>query len=542
MNKIFTGTKKLLMSKQHSLFTSTVIVAAMIILSKVFGFLRYRILAGYFTKEELDIYFASFRIPDLVFELLITGALTSSLVPIFIKYQRDKKLLTQNISSIINLIFLVMTVFIVILFITADWVLPLITPGFTGEKIEKVILYSRILLVGQLPFLVLSNVLTGVGQANKTFIISSLAPIVYNLAIIMVTIWFANDLHLLSTMGGVVVGALLMFVMQIPLLYHSDFHYSPVLKITKGLKEFFHTAIPRITTVMVAQIDATIDLTLATLLGSGSYTIFYLAQHLQLLPVSIIGIAFGQASLPYLSELYQNKRMEEFKHLITQSLLNILFYTAPIASFFIFARTPLVRLLFGGEKFDWNATVMTANTLTYFAFAIPIHSAYYFITRCFYSFLDSRTPFIVSVISIVINATMSTYFIFVMKLPVWSLSISFAVAMYFNVFVLLIILNKKIVKLEYILLFSETIKILIVTFISSFLAYCGMKVLDGLVLDTSRTINIIFLVLITSSSFFVLYILLSWMFGIKGTHEMLKILKKADSYKKRVIEIYTNVE
>lgn len=542
MNKIFTGTKNLIMSQQTSLFTSTLIVASMIILSKIFGFMRYRILAGYFNAEELDIFFASFRIPDLIFEILITGALTSSLIPIFIKYQRDKTALSQNISSIINLLFLAMTAGIFILFLGADVIIPFITPGFTGDKLEQVILYSRILLVGQLPFLVLSNVLTGVGQANKTFVISSFAPIMYNLSIIAATVWFSDRFHLLSTMIGVVAGSLVMFFMQIPLLYSSEYRYSPILKITRGLKDFFHTAIPRITTVMVAQIDATIDLTLTTLLGSGSYTIFYLAQHLQLLPVSIIGIAFGQASLPYLSELYQNKRMDEFKHLITQSLLNILFYTAPIASFFIFARTPVVRILFGGDKFDWNATVMTANTLTYFAFAIPMHSTYYFITRCFYAFLDSKTPFIVSVISIIINASLSMYFIFVLRLPVWSLAASFAVSMSFNVLVLIIILSKRIVALEYILLFTETIKILIVTFIASFFAYCGMKILDGLVLDTTRTINILFLLIFTSSVFFILYILLSWMFGIKGTQEMLKILKKADSYKKRVIEIYTNVE
>lgn len=542
MNKIFTGTKNLILSKQHSLFSSTLIVSSMIILSKIFGFMRYRILAGYFTKDQLDIFFASFRIPDLVFEILITGALTSSLIPIFIKYARDKKALSQNISSIINLIFLVLTVVIVILFIGADVIIPIITPGFSGEKLQTIILYSRILLVGQLPFLILSNILTGVGQASKTFVLSSLAPVVYNLAIIIATIWLSADFGLLSTMIGVVVGSVLMFVMQLPLLYQSDFSYVPVLKITRGLTEFFQTAIPRITTVMVAQIDATIDLTLTTLLGSGSYTIFYLAQHLQLLPVSIIGVAFGQASLPYLSELYQNKRMDEFKHLITQSLLNILFYTAPIASFFIFARTPVVRLLFGGDKFDWNATVMTADTLTYFALAIPVHSAYYFITRCFYAFLDSKTPFIVSVISIFINALLSMYFVFVLKLPVWSLALSFAVSMTFNVLILIVILSKRIVQLEYVLLFTETIKILIVTFVASFFSYCAMKVLDGLILDTTRTINILFLLTVTSATFFTLYILLSWMFGIKGTQEMLKILQKADSYKKRVIEIYTSVE
>lgn len=104
MNRILKSTKNFIFSKQSSIFSSAMIISAMIICSRFFGFFRYRILVGYFTKEELDIFFAAFRIPDLIFEVLITGALTSAFIPIFIKYQKDKKELYANISSIINVI------------------------------------------------------------------------------------------------------------------------------------------------------------------------------------------------------------------------------------------------------------------------------------------------------------------------------------------------------------------------------------------------------------------------------------------------------
>src|SRR3989344_3478435 len=104
MNKLFSSTKNLILSKQRTIFSSAMIVAVMIIISSLIGFLRYRTLANYFTKEELDVFFASFRIPDIIFEILITGALTSSFIPIFIKYKQDKKDLNENISSIINVI------------------------------------------------------------------------------------------------------------------------------------------------------------------------------------------------------------------------------------------------------------------------------------------------------------------------------------------------------------------------------------------------------------------------------------------------------
>lgn len=542
MNRLFTGTKNLFLSKQRTIISSTLIVATTIILSSLFGFMRYRVLAGYFSKEELDIFFASFRIPDIVFELLITGALTTSFVPIYIKYQKDKKELDLNISSIINITTSILFLLILVLFFTADWIIPLITPGFTGAKIQSVIFYSKILLLGQLPFLVLSNVLTGLGQANKTFIISSIAPIAYNIIIIVGTIAFSSQFHLLAPVIGVVAGSAIMFLLQIPLFYSAHFTYQRVMKFTKGLKEFYRLVIPRLITVLVAQIDATIDLTLTTLLQPGSYTIFYLAQRLQLLPVSIIGIAFGQASLPYITEVYQEKKIEEFRKIITESILSLLFLTIPLASFFIIARTPLVRMFFGGDKFDWYATVQTAITLSYFALSIPLHSLYYFLTRCFYAFLDSKTPFYASVISIGINILLSLSFIFLFHLPVWALAIAFTVSMTVNVWILLYKLAKRIQGFEYRVLIHELLKILFVTFLASFFSYWLMKILDGLVLDTTRTINVAVLLAIVGSTFMAFYFFLAWSFGIKESAMIVNFVHKAKHYKKRVVEIYTNIE
>src|SRR3989344_3894735 len=140
MNKLFSSTKNLILSKQRTIFSSAMIVAVMIIIS---------------------------------------GALTSSFIPIFIKYKQDKKDLNENISSIINVISLFLFSFVVLIVIFADKIFPVITTGFSKEKVDQVVFFSRILLIGQLPFLVFGNFLTGIGQANKTFFISAIAPVVY---------------------------------------------------------------------------------------------------------------------------------------------------------------------------------------------------------------------------------------------------------------------------------------------------------------------------------------------------------------------------
>ncbi|MEK7598099.1 MAG: murein biosynthesis integral membrane protein MurJ [Patescibacteria group bacterium] len=542
MERLLKKTQDFIFTKQKSIFSSAILLSFMIVLTSLSGFLRYRILAGYFNKEELDIFFASFRIPDIIFEILITGALTSTFIPIYLKYKNNKKELSENISSIINLIFLALTVFVVIVSLFLDKIIPALTPGYDLIKTEKIINLSRLLLLGQLPFFVLGNFLTGIGQANKTFFLSALAPIIYNLTIILTTVFLYPTLFLLAPIWGVVIGAFFLFIIQMPLIFKSDFDYQFILKKTKGLTEFIKMVIPRAFTVIVAQIDATIDLTLTTFLGSGAYTVFYLAQHLQLLPVSVIGIAFGQASLPYLTEMFQEKKIEEFKKIISDSLLNLFYLTIPIAFFFIFARTPLVRLFFGGQKFDWEATVSTAVTLSYFSLSLPFHGSYYFLTRCFYSMHDSRTPFYVSIFSIFINTLLSLLSIFIFHLPVWSLALSFSVSMIINTSLLFIIISSRLHGLGLKSIFVEIGKMFFSAFLSAFVSYFSMKFFDGLIFDTSRTINVFFLLGSVGLIHFILYLFLSWLFNLKEIYLLTSLIIKIKEYQKKFTEIYIQYE
>ena len=540
MNRIVKVTKSLIFYQQRTIFSSAVLIATTIIIARFFGFLRFRILASYFPKEQLDIFFASFRIPDIVFEILITGALTSSFIPIFIKYKENKKELSRNISSIVNFIFLSLFLLIIFIFLFLDKIIPFITAGYPQEKINQIIIFSRILLLGQLPFLILGNFLTGIGQANKTFILPSIGPIFYNLAIIVATIFF-NYLGLLAPIIGVVFGSFIIFFIQIPLLFIDGFSYQLVFKINKAVKDFFQMAVPRILTVAVSQIDATIDLALTTFLSAGSYTAFYLAQHLQLLPVSIIGIAFGQASLPYLSDLAKEKKENELKEIIVDTILTLLFLSFPFTIFFIFSRTPLTRLFFGGEKFDWEATVKTAITLSYFALAIPFHSLYYFLTRCFYALLDTKTPFITSLLSIIINTLLSLIFIFYFKLPVWSLALSFSISISLNVILLFLLLTKKIPRLNYQKMLIESVKIIFSSFIAAIPSYLFLKISDPLIFNTRYTVNVFFILFSVALIYFFCYIFLSWLINIRQLYLFTKLIIKAKEYQKKIVEIFTQL-
>ncbi len=187
------------------------------------------------------------------------------------------------------------------------------------------------------------------------------------------------------------------FLVQLPVLFVTKFEYSPFVLTRKIIREFFTLFSPRVLTVVSRQIDLTVDLSLSTLFGLGTYSSFYLAQQIQFFPVALIGMAFGQASLPYMSELFEKKQFDQVRRLFVDSILQLLYLSIPFSIFCIFARTPIVRIIAGGRKFDWAATNLTALTLSIFALSIPIHAIFYFIVRSFYANHDTKTPFYINV-------------------------------------------------------------------------------------------------------------------------------------------------
>ncbi|OGK28700.1 murein biosynthesis integral membrane protein MurJ [Candidatus Roizmanbacteria bacterium RIFCSPHIGHO2_02_FULL_40_9] len=539
MENFFNNTKKLIFQRQKDILSSAIILSAMIIISRLFGFVRYRTFATYFTKEELDIFFAAFRIPDFVFEILITGALSSAFIPIFIKYKRNEETVEENISSIMNFIFIGMIIIMSVAFIAAEPISRIIAPGFSPEDIKQVAMLSRILILSQLPFLIAGNLLSGVAQANKIFFITAIAPVVYNVGIILGTIFFSHQYWLYGPAIGVTIGAFLFFLVQLPVMYIVHFSYKLRSFKRNILKEFITLFIPRMLSVLTNQIDLTIDLILATLRGPGSYTIFYFSQHLQLFPVSFVGMAFGQAALPYVSNLFKEEKFHAVRKLFVDSILQLLYLSIPLSIFFIFARTPIVRIVFGGRKFDWIGTNLTAMTVSIFALSVPIHSIFYFITRSFYACHDTKTPFIINFFSVAVNAVLSIIFIVFMELPVWSLALSFSISIVINVALLLRAFHKKIGGFDVFKLIKNSIKIYIAAFLASIGPYVMLKVFDPLVIDTARTINVFILMGIIFGAYCISYLFFSWLFTIEEIYILGRLFSQINEFKRRIEEVYT---
>ncbi|MCL5095913.1 MAG: murein biosynthesis integral membrane protein MurJ [Patescibacteria group bacterium] len=534
-----------LFSHQHQ----TIIGAAMVIMGTVFasrilGLLRDRMLAARFSPEELGVYFAAFRLPNLVFELLVMGAVSVAFIPVFTDYRnsKEKDKAWQLASSVINIGLLAFGLLTIPLFIFSTQICRLIAPGFNENQISQMIIFTRIMLLAQVFPLIIGNFLTGILQSFKHFLIPALAPVAYNLGIILGILFFTPVFGLYGPVFGVVLGAVLFMLIQIPLTKSLGFRYFWSFNFSDpGVREIGKLMLPRTFGLAVSQIDTTVDLILSTLLGARMVTIFSFAQHLQQLPVGLFGVTIAQAALPTLVEVKSKDNLEEFKATFLASLHQILFLVLPATAILVVLRIPIVRLVFGAARFDWAATVLTGKTLAFFSFSLFAQATIQLLARGFYALYDSKTPVIIGIVAVAVNTILSIYFIQFLKLPIWGLGLSTSVASVFNAIFLLLFLDRKVKTFNRGHLIFPAIKIFLASLITGVCLYIPMKLLDQLVFDTTKTVSLILLTGTVTIIGISVYIFLAWFFKIEEVVVFFNLAKKVTKVRQILIDTSSEV-
>lgn len=533
-------------STQKTLFGSTIIVTCALLIARLVGLMKLRVLTGYFTKEELDIFFAAFRVPDLLFDILVTGSISAVFIPLVSNIMKEEKKggVTQFAASVTVWLLAIWLVCITIIIPFRYSLFHLLLPGFSEAQTHQVADMSVILMVLQMPFLMIGAVLGAYMQSRKQFLIPGIAPLFYNIGIIAGIMLWAPTYGLVAAFFGVGIGAFLYMLVLLPVVGIVEIPQRWLALRSQEIKTFFKMFVPRSASVAVTQIDATVDLALASLKTAGDYTSFYLAQSLQVLPVTFIGVALGQTVLPFYSEYAAKKQYKELMESLTRILILVFFITMPVIVFFTALRVPIIRLFFGGDKFDWNATVTTAVTLSVFALSMPFFTSYYILSRTFFALKDVMTPFIVGAIATIINSLLSIIFIVYLKLPIWSLALAFAIAITLHALALFFIL---LLRLDRVRLWSTLGRIMIILFIGALSIIVVLflrKLLDGLVFDTTRTIHVFWLTVICMLSGLGVYAYFSWIIIPGEFSDMLKLFARlqiarraVDSYRKIMLNM-----
>src|SRR3989344_634096 len=485
----------LLALRQSSILSGATILMVAVFASRFLGLIRDRLLVQNFDTSQAAIFFAAFRLPDLLFQILIFGSLSVAFIPVFteILQKKGEAEAFKFASSILNLSLLVFGLVVILAIMFVSPLNSLFVPGFAGEQKALTDEITRIILVAQL-ILVTGTFFYGIAATYQRFIIPALAPIFYNVGIIG-GILFLTPVFGIPGLGlGVVVGALLHVLVQIPLIKSLGFQYKFSFDFfNSGVKEVFKLMSIRNIGLVAEQINETVGIALASILSYSSVTLLTFGQHLFAVPIGLFGATIAQAALPVLSKEYAKKEIESFKITLLTTMHQILFLTLPAAAILIVLRIPVVRLVFGADLFSWDDTVLTGRTVAYFAIGLAAQSVVLLLVRGFYAMKDTKTPVLVSLSSIGLNIILSLVFILVLKLGVWSLGLAYSVSIIFGTMTLVYFLSRKIQGFNNSDLIVPAVKMLVAASAAAFALYIPMKALDQLIFDTTRTVNLIML-------------------------------------------------
>jgi putative peptidoglycan lipid II flippase len=516
--------------KQVNILSAATVIMIAVSLSRLLGLFRDRLLAGtFFSGQEwqLDVYFAAFRIPDMIFQLLVLGALSAAFIPVFSRYLEKEEEEAYHISSsVINFLTIFFILASGLVFIFAHPLTRLIAPTFTPPEVDLMVNLMRIMLIAQLFFCV-SNVLTGVIQSHQRFLVPALSPVVYNLGIIFGIIVLSRWWGIYGPTVGVVLGAFLHLVIQLPLALKLGFRYSFVFDWRHpGVREIGRLTLPRTLALAVSQVELTVAVFLATSLAAGSLSIFYFAQHLMNLPIGLFGSAIGQAALPTLSRESDEEGYLKFKNTFLSSFHQILYLVLPTSALLLVLRIPAVRIVFGAASFPWKATLLTGRALAIFSLSIAAQAVVQLLVRGFYALHDTKTPFWIGAFSVLINVSLSFLFILKFGWGVLGLAWAITLASLLQTFLLLFFLDRSVGGFDRKEFFLPLIKMGLATVFTGVALWLPMRLLDQFIFDTTKTIPLIILTVIAGFSGIMVYLFLSYLLKIAALKSFIDLAKR----------------
>jgi len=446
-----------------------IIIASASVISRLLGLVRDRLLANQFgAGDELDIYYAAFKLPDLVFNILVLGALSAAFIPIFVEYlQRAKEDPTKKAevwhlaNSLLNILLVGLVVFGIILFIFTPQIVPLIAPGFDMDKQAEVVNMTRIMLFSII-FFGISNVMTGMLNSLKRYANFAFAPVMYNVGIILGIVFLVGQYGLYGLAYGVVLGSFLHLAVQIPGVLKIGYRYRPVFDYKhQGVRQIGKLMLPRTFGLAVTQIDQLVSVIIGSTLAAGSVAVFTLANNLQNFPISVFGVSMAVASFPFFSEAFAQHNNELFIQHFSKSFRRILFLVVPISVLILLLRAQFVRVILGSGEFDWSDTYFTAQTLGYFAVSLFAQSTIPLLAKSFYAWKDTKTPVKIGILTVILNIIgaliLSRY------MGVEGLALAFSIASFIQMVLLIIFLRKKIGNLDERKIMISIMKIIVIT-------------------------------------------------------------------------------
>ncbi len=394
-----------------SIARASAIMIVTLVASRVLGWLRLSVIGAHFGETpDLDAFWAAFKIPDAIFGLVVAGALASAFIPVFTSYlAREREDEAWHVaSSVMNAVLLLLIGFSIVMWIAAPYVVPtFVAPFHDPQQIALTVDLTRIMLLSPI-FMGLSSLTTGILNSYRQFLSSATAPLVYNLVIILFTQFGYPFLGIHAVAIGVVVGALVMWLVQLPELTFRRTRYSFSLDLSHaGVRDVLRLAGPRTLALGAVQIVFFVDTYLAVGMREGSLTALVYANQLLLLPLGVFSIAISAAVFPTLSHYASLGQVGRMRDTVQQAIRWILFLTLPTAIVMIVLRRPIVNLLFQYGSFGPEARELTQAAFLFYSLGLAGHALVQILARVYFASRDTQTPLALTLISIGLNVVLS---------------------------------------------------------------------------------------------------------------------------------------
>lgn len=456
---------------------ASLLLAASSILSRFLGVLRDAVFSRIFGSGSeggvfaLDAYYLAFRIPDFLYTLLILGALSSAFIPLYTRLKKSEPERANHfVNTTLSTVFFLALFSSALLFVLAPWILPILAPGFSQETLSLSINLTRLLLLSPL-FMGLSGLLQGIENVHKRFFGMALAPVVYNVSIILAAILWAETLGVYALVYGVLTGAVLHFLVQIPSIIHTSYRYQFLRpRWTPELRELFFMGFPRIIGMSAMQITLFVDFALLSLFSLGSVSLYSYALNIQSFPYGVIGVSAALAIFPKLSEEALESNLDAFVESFRKTFARIWFWILPATCGLFLVRDPLIQIFLQGGAFSAKDTALTGSIFSVLIWSALSLSFIPLLSRAFYALSNTKTPVLISLLTMLLNAGMSLFFIYYMDFSFLSIAFANCVASSFNAIVLFFALSKKMMRspMDFIDLksfFKSTVAVMLMIFV-----------------------------------------------------------------------------
>ena len=409
--------------QRPSLAVAASIVAAGFLGSRLLGMLRTVAIADTFgDSPELAAYWVAFRLPDLVFQVLAGAALGAAFIPTFARVftKQSEEAAWRLASSVLNLVAMATIAFAFLGFLLAPVLVPIMAPGLEEEGLA--VNLTRLMMLSPILFAV-SGMFTATLNSRHHFLFPVIAPMVYNLSIIVGAVFF-DDVHALA--AAVVIGAALHLAVQVPVLLAIGMRYSPIAQWRDpAVREVGRLMAPRVLGLGAFQLNFVVLTFFASTVSDQAISAVNYAWLLMMAPLGVFGMAISTAVFPTLAEQAADDR-QKLRRTLEQSLRFILFLTIPSGIGLMILSKPLVAFLLQHGQFGEASTDLTQAALLFYAVGLFAHAAVEILSRGFYALGDTRTPVIFAVVSLVTNLILSAIFVGPFEVRGLALAVSLA--------------------------------------------------------------------------------------------------------------------